>query len=113
MKSNLNQKHIVAESKISISGSGFVKNNTVFIGETQCQINNFNDTNIDCKPDNGPVGTYNISVYNVDKGLAIMNSTVTTYTFSLYIRFFSPAYCGTGGIIFIKSSILSLFLYYF
>lgn len=45
----------------------------------------------------GPVGTYNISVYNNAKGLAQMNALTNTFTFPLTATSISPTYGGVGG----------------
>ena len=44
-----------------------------------------------------PVGTYSFSVNVQNKGLAQINSSVTTMTFSLTASSISPSLSGTGG----------------
>ena len=91
---------------VKLTGSGFDATdklkNIISIGETKCIVTKATSTEINCTPENGPVGSYGFSVNVIGKGLAKMLA-YTQYDYSFSGTNFSPLNGSTGG-----GSILSI-----
>ena len=87
---------------IKINGNGFdsvMSKNLVLIGDTPCEVNFANETDLSCVPGDGPLGTCNFTVNIVGKGLATLSADAlsTSFDFTLQALAISPSVSGTGG----------------
>jgi len=87
-------------SSFVLTGTGFdaiAENNLVKLGDVACDITDATSTQLTCKPGLVPVGTYDFSVNVKNKGYALINSSVTNFTFVLVASSINPTTSGTGG----------------
>lgn len=89
-------------NRIVLNGAGFNSNpddNLIMIGETNCNVVSANENQLECEPDDGPLGSYYFKVNVLGKGYAVLSpeASETTFTFELDAFSISPNTSGTGG----------------
>ena len=83
---------------LTITGTGFsTTNNTVTIGNTDCDITSATDTELQCDIGQGPAGSHRVIVNVGDKGLALHDGGPFNITYEFSITGINPTSGSLAG----------------